>query len=345
MLPKVLTREELRNFIGRLTSDYRVTGPVEKEPGRYVFDDIVDTDDLQLVHPITIMPPKKCVTPHWEPLLRFKRGTVEGTAVMDTQPTVLVGIHPCDLYGIYLLDKVFSDKIEDPHYLERRKNTLIIAVDCLAPCDQHQLCLDMGTINSKEGYDLLLVPVGDFFYIEIGTEAGAKLLADFAPEATRPSEDEMEAHRMAMDVKQGNFHHKLPFDAKHLPEILDEAYDSLVWQAVARKCLSCGACNLVCPTCYCFNVVDRVSLNLRDGERLRHWDSCQLDEFATVAGGENFRKDRASRLRHRFFRKGKLIYEAFGRLGCTGCGRCSRHCPAKISLIDTYCQIAGRTTR
>jgi formate hydrogenlyase subunit 6/NADH:ubiquinone oxidoreductase subunit I len=87
--------------------------------------------------------------------------------------------------------------------------------------------------------------------------------------------------------------------------------------------------------------MDELQLTLTEGERKRHWDSCQLDSFAEVAGGENFRKERSSRLRHRFFRKGKYLREAYGKSGCVGCGRCDRACVAKISSVETYTQIAG----
>jgi formate hydrogenlyase subunit 6/NADH:ubiquinone oxidoreductase subunit I len=118
-----------------------------------------------------------------------------------------------------------------------------------------------------------------------------------------------------------------------------------MWDAVGRKCFSCGSCNLVCPTCYCFNVKDEVAPDLAGGERKRTWDSCQLAEFATVAGGENFRKDRSARLRHRFFRKGKWIMERYGRLGCVGCGRCDRNCLVKINSVDIYTQLAGERVK
>jgi len=342
MLPMVMAKDSFRGFVEKLMKDYRVGGPIEHEPGRFSFDDIVDVSDLRMDYPTCMLPPKKFLTPQYETLLRFKRdGKAASGAVLHSSPQVLVGVHPCDIYGIWLLDTVFSDTIEDPHYLERRKNTVIIGLDCLKPCDEHQLCLDTGSLYSHEGYDLLLADLGDSYYIEIGTQKGDELLKAYAPDSHRPTAAEMETHRKAMDAKQANFTHKLPFDVKHLPEILDEAYDSLVWQAASRNCVSCGACSLVCPTCYCFNVVDELQLSLTEGERKRHWDSCQLTDFAVVAGGENFRKERSARLRHRFFRKGKFIYEMFGKLGCTGCGRCTRHCPAGISLIDTYSQIAG----
>lgn len=346
MLPKVIAKSDFQRFAEKLLARFRVGGPIEHEPGRFAFEDIIEPSELRLDYPTCMLPPKKYLMPQWETLIRFKRGEVASAeAVVDVTPQVLLGVHPCDIYGIWLLDTVFADTVPDPHYLERRKNTVIVGLDCLKPCDDYQLCLDTGSVNAKQGFDLLLTDLGDAYYVEVASEKGSDLLEQFAAGTHRPNASEMEAYRKAMDAKQASFRHRLPFDIQHLPEILDEAYDSLVWQAVARNCVSCGACNLLCPTCYCFNVVEHLKLNLAEGERKRHWDSCQLREFATVAGGESFRKERSDRLRHRFFRKGKFIFEKFGKLGCTGCGRCARHCPADISLIDTYTQIAGSNTR
>ena len=97
----------------------------------------------------------------------------------------------------------------------------------------------------------------------------------------------------------------------------------------------------VCPTCFCFDVQDKLNIDAASGDRQRRWDSCQLKVFAEVASGENFREHRASRTRHRMFRKGKYIFDRTGRTGCVGCGRCIYHCVANISILEAFLQIAG----
>ena len=111
---------------------------------------------------------------------------------------------------------------------------------------------------------------------------------------------------------------------------------------MSKKCLSCGSCNLVCPTCYCFDVTDRLQLNLKDGKRFRRWDSCQLDSFAAVATGENFRTERKNRLKHRLNRK--CLYETsdYGKPSCVGCGRCARACVAGIDIKEAINILAER---
>jgi ferredoxin len=142
-------------------------------------------------------------------------------------------------------------------------------------------------------------------------------------------------------AKWPRFPYKLSFDVGELSPLMSQAYESPHWDQLAEKCLACGQCTLVCPTCFCFNVYDEVELNLVDGERRRRWDSCQLDEFASVAGGENFREHQAARLRHRFMRKGRYLMEKYGELGCTGCGRCARSCLVDISPVDVFNELHG----
>ncbi len=254
---------------------------------------------------------------------------------MEAEPTILFGVHTCDLQGIKLLDKVFSVDYPDTHYLTRREQTFIISLECLKPCDEYSFCKDMGTMTAKDGYDIHLTELESIYLVDVATEAGEKLLANFAGIREATEEDKRELDE-ALKAKSSQFTSKLNFDVAILPAMLTEAFEHPIWDDMGERCMSCGSCTTVCPTCYCFNVFDEVDLLLTKGTRLRQWDSCQLDEFAEVAGGENFREKRASRQRHRLMRKGKYIYEKFDMLGCVGCGRCIRTCTAKISIVESF---------
>jgi sulfhydrogenase subunit beta (sulfur reductase) len=104
-----------------------------------------------------------------------------------------------------------------------------------------------------------------------------------------------------------------------------------VWEVFGEKCYSCGSCVFVCPTCYCFDVKDELDIDLENGRRVRVWDGCMLENFATCAGGHNFRKTRAARFRHRIFRKGVNLPLKYSYYGCVGCGRCARDCTSSIA--------------
>ena len=342
MLPRVLNKKDFRAFVEALMRQHAVVGPVAKED-KFVFAELDRADGLRMDYPISLLSPKKYFFPQYETLLRYKMGaSVQLDAPPPArEPCVILGMHPCDMAATWLLDAVFSAAPGDPSYLARRGRAVIIGLDCKKPCDEYQFCLDMGSLSRRDGADLFLTDLGDRYFVEVLTSRGKDLL-DSATKAAHPAAStDFSARQEVEDEKVKSFRHKLPFDVKYLPEILDESYDSLIWEAIGRRCFSCGSCNTTCPTCYCFDVQDTLALDLATASRERRWDSCQLVDFAEVAGGENFRQRRSDRLRHRFFRKAKYILEDHGRMGCVGCGRCDRACVAKISSVETYNQIAG----
>ena len=345
MLPKIIRKEDLRTFVDGLAADNSVVAPVKKG-AKYAFAEVSSFDEMALDYDTTILSPKKYFFPQDETVVKYKLGKEpEAQAVVEAKPRIIFGIHPCDIAATWLLDAVFAAEPGDPNYLEKRKKATLIGLNCGAPCDKYCFCKDMGTYNAAGGYDLMLTDLGNRYFVEIGSATGEALLVESGVDLKDATADDLKALQKFQDEKEKAFVKRIPYDTKFLPEILEHSYDSLVWDAIARKCFSCGSCNLVCPTCYCFNIKDEVGANLAGGERKRTWDSCQLAEFATVAGGENFRKDRSSRLRHRFFRKGKWIMERYGRLGCVGCGRCDRNCLVKINSVDVYTQLAGERVK
>lgn len=338
----ILDKGAIAPLVKALMEDYRVVGPRAKGP-QFVFDTLTDPAQLRLDYNTTILPPKKALQPPEERLATFKRGTDPHVEpVIEATPTVLLGVHTCDLHAIKLLDKVFSAEYPDAHYLERRRQTIIVGLECLEPCDEHSFCKSMGTLTADDGYDLHLTDLGPAYAVDVATEAGAELLARYAQGgAEEATEAEYERLNRVLSAKWPRFTYRLNFEAVDLPAMLSTAYDHPLWEELGERCLACGSCTNVCPTCYCFNVMDEVNMALTEGERIRRWDSCQLDEFARVAGGENFRQARSARQRHRFMRKGKYIYEKFGELGCVGCGRCIRACVAKISIVEGFNTIHG----
>jgi len=330
----LIQKSDFPDFVQRLTANYRVVGPVEIGGG-HAFRDIIDPSTLRLNYPTTILPPKKYLLPQRETLLEFNDGGDEDAwAVMDGEPTVMIGVHTCDLHAILLLNKVFSTGQVDPHYIHRRNQTLIVSVECLTPCDEQSFCKSMGTLTIDEGYDLHITDLGDTYAIDIGTIRGKELLRSAK---TRPAlQKDIEQLNSVLSEKWPRFPYRLDFDVSDLPSLLSLSMKSPLWTELGERCLGCASCTIVCPTCFCFDIQDEIELDLQHGSRVRVWDSCQLDQFATVAGGHNFRKKRSIRQRHRFLRKGKYILEAHQYLGCVGCGRCARACLVKISPVSVF---------
>jgi formate hydrogenlyase subunit 6/NADH:ubiquinone oxidoreductase subunit I len=318
----------------RLIALYKVAGPVA-EDGAYTFKVIKDPEEMSLSYPTTNLPPKKYLLPIRETLFEFDRSHDGSVKFPSPEPrTVIFGVHTCDLHAIQLLDHVFVAGHVDPYYTNRRQVSLIVSIECLAPCDEHSFCKSMGTLTADEGYDLHLTDIGDEYAVDIGTEVGKNLL-QYA--STKPaSEEHVKRLNAVLGEKWPRFPYRLDFDISDLPSLLSMSMKSPLWNELGERCLACAACTNVCPTCFCFDVRDEVDIDMTHGRRIRTWDSCQLDEFATVAGGHNFRKSRALRQRHRFMRKGKYILEAHNYLGCVGCGRCARACLVDITPVSVF---------
>ncbi len=337
---RVISKEALSRCVASLQRRYRVVGP-RPVHGQYVFDDVESPDQLHLDYSQSVVPPKKYLLPQREELLRFRLDGGRIEPLLDQPPTIVLGVHTCDLHAIQLLDKVFGSGYADQHYQQRRQNTLLIGVECLKPCSRHSFCKSMGTLSATDNFDLHLTPLIDSedgaaeYAVEIGSERGQALL-DAHAETRAATDDDMRRLNAVLSEKWPRFSYRLDFDVSELPSLMRVSHNSALWEELGRRCLACGSCTNVCPTCYCFNMQDEVDFALSAGKRVRVWDSCQLDEFASVAGGHNFRPSRARRQRHRFLRKGQYQTDAYGLPGCVGCGRCAQACLAHISPVETF---------
>ena len=284
---KVIDKKDMASFVKSIMEEREVVGPVAKD-GKFVFSPIDDYSQLRLDCPITLLPPKQYFLPQEEPILKYRLGeAVQSEPVIEAKPRVIMGVHPCDINATWLLDLAFSTDNLDTNYMEKRKKAIIVGLDCNEPCDEHSFCKSMGSLAVEGGYDLFLTDIGDAYMVDYGSPAGMELLARHKG-AREGTEADMSRFRAVQDAKWPKFTYKLEMNVSDLPNLLAIGYDDPLWKELGEKCLACGACTLVCPTCYCFDVVDRLALNMKEGQRLRRWDSCQLPEFATVAGGGEF---------------------------------------------------------
>jgi len=336
-----IDKKDLQSLYDGLAASAEVLGPKAKK-GKFVFDRIKRFEELCLDYDVTVHPPANCLRPPHETLLTMKLGDVSaGEPVLDASPRVLFGVHPYDIKAIELLDEVFMTAHPDPHYITRRQNTVIIGVDCLHP-SANSFASSMGTHQTETGFDLLLTDIGSAVMVTIGSERGAQLLAEYTG-AREPTDYEIATQKTLRDAAVEDYKLHLDVARERLPKLLEDHYDDPYWEEKSENCLSCGSCIMVCPTCFCFDVKDEVSLDLKGAVRVRQWDGCMLSDFAKVAGGENFRHGKAARFRHRIFRKGKYVLERYGMVGCVGCGRCISAClPDIASPVEAFNAIAQR---
>jgi len=331
----VLNKNQLNSFIVQLSAKQKVVAAVNKGHNSYAFEEVHSSDEISIKYIPTILPPKKYFMPQYETLIEYDvRETPKTKVVIEYEPLVLFGVHTCDLAGIQCLNIVLSDRPKDLHYLYRKNKMIIMGLECNDYCDSFASCALMGNHLPFGGYDLFLTELEESFLIHVQTKVGEDLVESMSfIRKAEPSH--LKALEKIRSRKREIFRNEVDVERDEIPSLFDKGFDHPVWKEIGDRCLACGNCTNVCPTCYCFDVMDIPNLDMKTGRRVRVWDSCQNEPFAKIASGESFRAERSDRKRHRFYRKFKYHNERFNKYYCTGCGRCSRTCMAKIDLKET----------
>jgi hypothetical protein len=184
----VVTKRSFKDVVDNLVKSMEVYGPRSRQ-GKFVYDRITSADDLALDFDITPLPPKVYLFPARETILKFKFGEPgKAEPVVDAAPRAIVGVHPCDIYAIGLLDEAFISNNPDPDYIARRQNTIIIGVDDLNPSPK-SFAPSMGTHVVENGFDLMLTDIGSRYMVLVGSKKGADLLTKYAQVAEPTAED------------------------------------------------------------------------------------------------------------------------------------------------------------
>ena len=340
MSVKKLSEDALMSFVDVILATDKVEG-VQAKGDYFEFAPLKSAKDLRLDYDVTLLSPKKYLQPPVETMMTYE---ADGSfkSQFDEEKLVLLGVHPYDVIAIDQMDRIFSQDNFDTHYMKRRCNTTIIACDVATP-SKNVFASSMGTAVADKGYDILLTKIGDDYLADAATEKGQALLAK-ARDAVDATDADIKARQEVWDKnKEALNNHKLNCKPSELSALLEKSYDHPIWQENAEICFSCGSCNQVCPTCYCFNVSDSANWDMETGTRDRTWDSCMLDGFSKVAGDHEFRAKRADRLRHRFYRKGKYVAAKLdGEVACVGCGRCVAAClPDIANPVNVYNKLLG----
>ncbi|MCD6324515.1 MAG: 4Fe-4S dicluster domain-containing protein, partial [Desulfurococcales archaeon] len=223
-----------------------------------------------------------------------------------------------------------------PYYLMARRNSIFIVENCVSPGNTC-FCGTMGTgPEAKEGFDIAYTVLddGETVVFRPGSDVGVDLLSELSLEPA-PTEVGVRYRELMRKAREKAV---APFETEDLPDLLDEALDPEVWKKVAEKCLGCANCNMVCPTCFCFDVIDEPELD-GSSRRVRVWDGCHSYTYAEIAGGVNIRKDLWARYRHWVLHKFSYWVRQFGTMGCVGCGRCITWCPAGIDLREVVSEV------
>jgi sulfhydrogenase subunit beta (sulfur reductase) len=263
-------------------------------------------------------------------------GALEKIVEPSREPAryAFIGARSCELHAIEILDRVrLGGRHQDPADSARTDELFVVAVQC-GQAGGTCFCVSMNTGPVAErGFDLALTEVlGDqdhYFVVEVGSERGAEVLAEVPHrEAMGSDQEAAEAVHARTASQMGR-----ELDTSGIKELLYRAYQHPRWDEVADRCLTCGNCTMVCPTCFCTTIED--STDLAGGEVERHelWDTCFTVDYSHIHGG-SVRKSARSRYRQWMTHKLATWWDQFDSSGCVGCGRCITWCPVGIDITE-----------
>jgi ferredoxin len=269
------------------------------------------------------------------------KGWENTTPKAETPSYAFIGVRACELAAIQIQDNIFMrSDFTDPIYRSRRQRVFILSVNCTHPAGSC-FCTSMGTgPRTKEMFDMSLTELDDVFVLTIGSQIARRIMTGI------PFED-------ASGYILTNVEHKLnhaeqqmrrKLDTSDLPNLILENLDHPYWNEIGKRCLSCGSCTQVCPTCFCWDTQDEMSLDGNSTKRTRVWDSCFNPGYSHQAGG-NTRPTIYSRYRQWLSHKLGTWKQQYGTLGCIGCGRCITWCPAEIDITAEIAALRNEVKR
>lgn len=337
MLFKTIAKTEFKRLVEDLLKEEEVIGPKkigEKDDGEAIhqFLPVQSYAELDLEYGRTEYSAKTYFLPYKETLSKYKFSSDDWQQDIEyrLKPRFMIGLHACDINALLRLDKVLArDSYPSPYYISRRRNTFIVGIDHqpLKDC----FCRAVGADVVTQGFELYLTSLGDRYFVSINSDRGYNLLKKY--EIADVTDEDTQAY---LEVKRQHAEGQKPLNLHDIPNLLDIEFNSDVWPKWGQKCLNCGSCAMVCPTCYCYGVSERVSMNGDEGTKSRQLYSCNLKDFACVAGNHNFRPDPATRLKYRYYHQHRGFTETFESPLCVGCNRCGRVCLAGINPPDIF---------
>jgi ferredoxin len=355
----VLERSGLEQLLQALKAEgYLTLGPTVRE-GAIVYDELQRLEDL----PVGYTDHQEGgsyrlrrrgdealfgynVGPHsWKrflhpPLLRlFRARRVDGKLELESEDEPIpkyafLGVRACELRAIEVQDRVFlGGPYQDPHYKARREQVFVLALNC-TQAGNTCFCTSVNSgPKAQRGFDLALTEVlegGQHYFVgQVGSERGARLLGQVAHRPAQQSEQSQAEALVAQAARQMG----RQLNTEGLKEMLYQNLEHPRWEEVAARCLSCGNCTQVCPTCFCTSVEDHTDLAGQMAERTRRWDSCFTADFSYLHGG-SVRVSTRARYRQWLTHKLATWQDQFASLGCVGCGRCITWCPVGIDLTE-----------
>jgi formate hydrogenlyase subunit 6/NADH:ubiquinone oxidoreductase subunit I len=323
----VLALDALETLFAALQRDgRRIVAPVAAD-GRIDLRPVRHAAEVSTGHVQSVMSAKDVVFPKVERLLSY---TLTPGAVnlkdepVNAAPTVVFGVRPCEGAAVAALDAVFNWDSRDKFFNERLAQLTVIGVAC-TQADAACFCTSVGGGPADtRGSDILLTSCETGYVAQVLTPKGEAIVA-LVPDLFKVISGAMPATKPLAEVP-------VAFDQAALTAKLPAMFDHDEWVAQSLRCVGCGACAFVCPTCVCFDIQEEA--DPKQGQRLRCWDSCGSRMFTLHASGHNPRSLQSQRWRQRVYHKFSYYPDRYNMLGCVGCGKCTRACPVDMNLRE-----------
>lgn len=323
---KLIRKQSLEKLYNQLTASRKVYAPIIAADKQVEYKYNPDFTEVTFDHIRSTLSVKNVVFPKVENLFYYSNSKTESTITdidLDKVPEVVLwGAHPCDTAALDILRSIFCWDIKDEFFSKRLEKLVVVGLNCHLS-DEYCFCTSVGLApNSSKGSDILLTRLqnGDY-HAEILTEKGNSIV-NSSPELFEPVSNEKE---VITEVKQ-------KFSHEQVTKKLEGAFEHPFWVANSLRCIGCGACAYVCPTCACFDIQDETKG--KNGKRYRSWDSCGFSLFTLHTSGHNPREVQSQRWRQRIMHKFSYMPERNKSLGCVGCGRCSSGCPVDMNISE-----------